>query len=508
MGDLFDTIHAERAGGPLPSGDIFDQIHSQNQQEESKTRPATGHATQRMTPEEEAQAASFGHSMTGSIGDYLGTAGRVLSGPIAGVLNAPREIADWAARGFHNPPSGGYSQEEPVSQALGAATMAVGPEAAKAAPTALKGAAKGAISEATTMVPLRRYGIPISVPKPVATAAAGGAAARLMGLPHEAGAIVGGAAPIVTGAFRGAKAALLDRFAAAAKSLKPETAAEAPSEAASHVDPSYKPGNPDFDAAQAAIDKSRQASPPAKSVEQTLQEEMAAKRAQSATPAAPETPKVDPMLEGLAQGQLGKPFARATESEQALIRNIAARLDQPVPEEPATPLPARPVAAQPPAEPAAPGKTIQQILQEEMAAKRAAAPAKEAVPAQEQAAPQLEAPRSRYAANGELKSPQLRAAEITAENTRQKAQRFAQALHGYVSSAELKLIPKGKVSPAEISKGALPGWGNITEDLIGRGLLEKGEMPPNSSIPQIASELQKLEAAANQAKLRSGSARQ
>jgi hypothetical protein len=213
------------------------------------------------------------------------------------------------------------------------------------------------------------------------------------------------------------------------------------------------------------------------------------------------------MLEGIAQGQGLRSFAKATPEQQAAVLRIAAQMDQPVPQEQATPAPVTPRAPQPVQPPEPPGKTAAQMIQEEMAAKRAAreaaakpAPAETASP-QEETQPQLEAPTSRYTASGELKSPELRGAETKGANVEAKAQRFAQAIHGFVKSSELQLIPKGKVSAVDIAKGAVPGWGNITDDLISRGLLKPDEAPPNSSIPQIVTHLKQMEAAANKAKL-------
>src|SRR5215831_9387570 len=81
----------------------------------------------------------------------------------------------------------------------GFAALGAIPTVVEKGPAAVKGAATGAAQAATEMVPLRRMGVSISVPKPVATAAAGAAGARLMGLPAEVGAAVGGVSPIIRG---------------------------------------------------------------------------------------------------------------------------------------------------------------------------------------------------------------------------------------------------------------------------------------------------------------------
>lgn len=81
---------------------------------------------QQMTPEDEAQVANFGQNATGSIGDYLTTAARVLGAPVTGLLHAPVELIDWIRHGGRNPTMeqggmpGGTLGEEPVSQMIGA----------------------------------------------------------------------------------------------------------------------------------------------------------------------------------------------------------------------------------------------------------------------------------------------------------------------------------------------------------------------------------------------------
>src|SRR5580698_6970652 len=58
---------------------------------------------------------------------FLGTLGSVLASPVKGLIDAPGQIIDWAKRGFHNPPSGGFAGEEPVTQMLGNAVGAATP---------------------------------------------------------------------------------------------------------------------------------------------------------------------------------------------------------------------------------------------------------------------------------------------------------------------------------------------------------------------------------------------
>lgn len=89
---------------------------------------------QQMTPEDEAQVANFGQNATGSIGDYLTTAARVLGAPVTGLLHAPVELIDWIRHGGRNPTMeqggmpGGTLGEEPVSQMVGAIPGAFLPE--------------------------------------------------------------------------------------------------------------------------------------------------------------------------------------------------------------------------------------------------------------------------------------------------------------------------------------------------------------------------------------------
>jgi hypothetical protein len=79
-------------------------------------------------------------------------------------------------------------------------------------------------------------------------------------------------------------------------------------------------------------------------------------------------------------------------------------------------------------------------------------------------------------------------------------------MHGYISPNELKLVPPTRVSPEDLAKGAMPGWPNITDDLIAKGLISKDEVPPNLSIPSIAKKMRAMEVAANKAKLTGGTA--
>ncbi len=90
---------------------------------------------------------------------------------------------------------------------IGAAAEAA-PAAAATAGKAISGGARGALDAAMETVPLRRYGIDVDVPVPVASGAAGAATARMVGLPGSVGGAVGAAAPIIKGAIKGARARL------------------------------------------------------------------------------------------------------------------------------------------------------------------------------------------------------------------------------------------------------------------------------------------------------------
>lgn len=262
------------------------------------------------------------------------------------------------------------------------------------------------------------------------------------------------------------------------------------------------------------------------------------------------------LLNGLAKGQGLSSFEKATPEQQAAIRDVAARINTPQQAPQAAPAPAAPrppeyygvQPAEPPTAVVAPstqvvaptaGMTVQDMIQAELAAKRAALPPEpeppqplqggnppqpiaprgvpvrpplaqsatvppppptmstaqaEAAMARKTPAP-TEPPTSMYTAAGEKKSPELRAAEITGANTAAKADRFIQALHDAgVTAAEARQIPVGRLSMAQIEQGGVPGWGNITDDLVAKGILKPGENPPNQSIPGIISGLRKLEA--------------
>ena len=109
--------------------------------------------------------------------------------------------------------SGNYAGA--TGRVIGTGAMLAAPGALKAIPaevgTALKGGAVGALKGAVGTTDLTRMGVSVKVPEVAAGVAVGGAAAQLMGLPHELGVIAGGAVPILRGAVRGAKSALAER---------------------------------------------------------------------------------------------------------------------------------------------------------------------------------------------------------------------------------------------------------------------------------------------------------
>jgi hypothetical protein len=197
--------------------------------------------------------------------------------------------------------------------------------AAPAAPVA-RDALAGAWEGAKAPVSYGRFKLP--VPAPIAGAVGGGIAARELGLPHEIGAVVGAAYPLVRGARAGIAAG---RAARAAEAASEAAAATAPEAAA---------------AADTAI------------------------------------------LDGIARDLAGKPFDKLDANGQAMVRQIAGKLGQatqppetapqPVPAAAAAPEAAPPAAAQPP--PAyegttAPGTTVQDLIQQELATRRAQAAA-------------------------------------------------------------------------------------------------------------------------------------
>jgi hypothetical protein len=237
--------------------------------------------------------------------DQLNQAGDAAShGSLRGflhhVITAVPVVGPMSDAGAHEISEGKIPEAVGTAAALAfpgvAKEVAPSREALASAGTAARGAAKGAYQAATETVPLTKLGVEVSLPKPLVTGAAAATAARVVGLPHELGAVVGAAAPIVKGAVEGAKAALAERVQRAVESLKtPE--AEAPPATGPGVPPSPEP----------TPTPTPQAAAPA--------------------PAVVEPPAA--LLEDIAQGQTGKPFRRLNATQQAQIKDIALRVSNP-----------------------------------------------------------------------------------------------------------------------------------------------------------------------------------
>lgn len=220
-------------------------------------------------------------------------------------------------------------------------------------------------------------------------------------------------------------------------------------------------------------------------------------------------PPVDDMqmLDGLAQSQAGKPFAKATPSEQAAIRDLAARIKaQQAPASPgAAPRPPQPTVRQQPVEqpPAAPAKSLAQLIREEVAAAKAGrpvaapeaasaptappepaaatgtAPGPRTLPQTEAAMAQkspaaVESPQSQYTAAGDRKSPQLRAEEIKSMNRIAKAGRFVDALQ------------TGRLKVSDVMRMDDSHW-----QMLADGIKEK--IPSAETRAEIISTLRKLQ---------------
>ena len=178
-----------------------------------------------------------------------------------------------------------------------------------------KGAASGAFDAAKTPV---KYGrLNLQIPQPIAGAVAGGYAARELGLPHEVGAVVGGAAPLVRGAISGAKEALAARAAAQTAALS--SSAEAPAAAMpprALLGPGPIVTPPPADAS----------GPIAPVLPENYRPPVAAIAAPGATEAAaPAPPAVTPEILNQIAAQMGykKGFAAVPADGQQIIRNLA-----------------------------------------------------------------------------------------------------------------------------------------------------------------------------------------
>jgi hypothetical protein len=151
----------------------------------------------------------------GAILGLLHTVASAAVDPQAAGIEIGRSIVDPIAQDYAAGNTAGA-----VGRGVGTAAMLAAPfageiaEGAEVAGAVSKGAVKGGARAAIEPVHYGHYSIPI--PAPIAGAAAGGYAARMLGLPSEVGAVVGGAAPIVRGAVSGVREALAAREASAA----------------------------------------------------------------------------------------------------------------------------------------------------------------------------------------------------------------------------------------------------------------------------------------------------
>lgn len=268
----------------------------------------------------------------------------------------------------------------------------------------------------------------IPLPAPVAGAMTG---KYIAGTP---GAAIGAAVPIVRGAVQGARAALADRIAAATESLANQ-------------------------AKVSAFDRAAQLTPE----EQSFADRIIANTEPQAA-VSRETPFQPRALLNAPPQAIQMPAGPDT----SYVRAIPAQYAQPFTIQ----------------EPPTGGYTPRTLAQTEAAM------------AQKQPAP-TEAPRSMYTSTGELKSPQLRAAEITSQNAANKGASIAAALDQVPGMTEVVLknwrkIPIGRMSETQIQQGAIPGWGNILDDLKARQLIDPKMTDAQRSIPHVVESLRKL----------------
>lgn len=478
---------------------------------------------------------------TGSVGDYLGKAAHMLTAPVTGLLGVPGEVADFVKRGFRNRNleeggmPAGNTGEDPVSQMIGAASMALLPpdlasardaagNAVGTAATAGKGFVKGGFEAGKTAArsPMNYVG----------TSAAEFLAGQL-GIPHGVATAISEGAQIAHGGLKGAKAAVAaERVAAAAKALQtpPEgfgvaqgstlpgqippsvngpvgpqvpvsgslpgqvfqgppapplpdgfgvgqgsTSGPIPAAGRPVVGPQPPvsgalPGQFPAPAPRPPMSAAPASEPmaPGRTIQEILKDDLAAKRAPApADTAAVAAPAEDmAMLDGIAQSLNGTSFAKASPASQATIRTLASRLDQPVPADQAA-APVQTRAPYQPPEPSAPSKSLQQLIQDDLAAKRATTPQnvpgarppqtpdvvatgapqpteRQPAPAATQATqapvpPEVNRPetqpvleqagRSGYTATGEVKSPQLRLQEKIGSARAKNAGELAKTFH-------------------------------------------------------------------------------
>jgi hypothetical protein len=296
---------------------------------------------------------------------------------------------------------------------------------------AARGAATGAARAATETVPLTRLGVEVNLPKPLVTGSAAAAGARAVGLPATPAAVLGAAAPIVRGAVQGVKEALAARVARAVESLSPpEIAAGEPVEA--FRGSKYEGAGQRFGAV-----------PP------------------------------EPTPGELYAREIGASWDSMRPEDRELLEH-AAKARNNAKTQPVAP-PSQPTAAAPldpePQSPQPRGKTIAELLHEELAAKHAAGPD---LPAQNTptsnpngvaTVPSGSAPRQ--AAAAAMKETDARAAKV---------RRLADVLHEHgVTAAD---VPQ--IKPEQLNQLARA--------------LGVGE-PSATSVAQIAKELDHIEAA-------------
>ena len=101
----------------------------------------------------------------------------------------------------------------------------------------------------------------------------------------------------------------------------------------------------------------------------------------------------------------------------------------------------------------------------------------------QKAPPPTEAPQSLYTSTGERKSPELRAAEITGANIEAKAARLADAFHKEGITAE----DVGNMTKSDAQM--------MVDGLVAKGVLQKGELPPEQSLPLLIKNLKAMEKA-------------
>ncbi len=219
--DIPTYVVAGRVAGPVPGMAAVGAIRESDQGWQAALRAA-------------AEGA-----LTGGALEVMGPASRAIRLTGAGAMayaQARLQGADNTTALAHAVTTGGL-----VGAAPGGATASeIFPRAAEVVGTA-GAVAKGAVTEAVKggfePVPVKKFGIDIKVPKVFITAPAGAAAARTMGLPGTAGAVVGGVAPFVTGGIRGAREVLAERATtpevqSATPAAEPVTPAGAPTDEA------------------------------------------------------------------------------------------------------------------------------------------------------------------------------------------------------------------------------------------------------------------------------------